>query len=61
MEGGGVGGKTLIICVLFSFLMINLYFLHCQKAKPKSNYDLLFAIYRVELVYFEEFCHLSDS
>lgn len=41
--------------------MINLYFLHCQKAKPKSNYDLLFAIYRVELVYFEEFCHLSDS
>lgn len=54
-------GKALIICVLFTFLMINLYTLHCQKTKPKSNYDLLFAIYRVEFVHFEEFCPLSNS
>ena len=52
-------GKAHIICVLFSFSMINLYLLNCQKSQ--AQIDLLFAIYTVEFMYFEEFRPLSDS
>lgn len=52
-------GKAHIIWVLFSFSMINLYLLNCQK--NQDPIDLLFAIYTVEFMYLEGFCPLSDS
>lgn len=61
----GVGGGESTHYLSCIFLLDDKFVLFIlpkkKKNKTKENYDLLFTIYRVEFMYFKEFCPLSDS